>query len=427
MPGLYVEQQTIKTFPTDTVRLKGTASNYVGLKSVTLSCDAWEVVQVYDLSSRKPVVFNYDYQMIVPESASFENAQMDVIVEDIYGQETSKSITMDFLADLVPPAVTPVLLEQISVDFDTESGKGVWSINAGLYDRRGLKQIKVEIPDVSYSETTPLSGMRYDYIKNIEFSSPGNYDATVTVTDMAGNNMVMMTEVIVMLKEDSDPIQNWDGLYLVDSAENPDDYVDGFYKFVQPCYDDAGAVIPYTYQCNFYAPTADTKIYLTSSKTMDGDLIGISPYVSTKLLNKNGYVHPIPVPGAGYYGIWVDLLNGQYSFWEIDPETSATKCSEDIWVSGTGFSAFADWGATAEPMTRDGYRYSQELAVNAGTVQYYFYTAGWARVFRASADCLYWFESARGPCAAPATEYTGPVEMIFDSVLPYGVIKKLTE
>ena len=42
-PGLYVMSDEIETFPGDTVLVSGTASNYVGLESVTLSCEQWGI------------------------------------------------------------------------------------------------------------------------------------------------------------------------------------------------------------------------------------------------------------------------------------------------------------------------------------------------------------------------------------------------
>ena len=421
-PGLYIEQQTIKTFPTDTVRLKGTASNYVGMSSVSLTCKAWGIEQIYDLSSQKPKVFNYDYQMIVPADASFSEVAMDVKVIDINGLQTVKTIAIEELADFIPPTATPVLLEQVAVPYDPTANTGNLALNFSLYDRRGLKSIKTEVSSIGFTDGKTLSGMNDTYSTSVNFTSSGNYEVIVTVTDLAGNNLVMTTEAVVMVEVESDPIQEWTNLFMFVAGENPDDYVDGFYKYMDP-----DAATPYAYKANFYSPAADTKIYLVPTKSMDADMIGVDPNVSTKLMNKNGYVDPIPVPGQGYYGIWVDIQNGTYSFWEIDPSTSATICEEDIWISGTGFSTFADWGATAEAMTRNGYRYTQNLAVNAGTVAYYFYTSGWARIFRADADSYWWYEGAEGSTAAPTTEYTGPVEVTFDSVLPYAVIKKITE
>ena len=71
-PGLYVMSDEIETFPGDTVLVSGTASNYVGLESVTLSCEQWGIHKVYELGGQKPKVFNYNYQLIVPKNASFD-------------------------------------------------------------------------------------------------------------------------------------------------------------------------------------------------------------------------------------------------------------------------------------------------------------------------------------------------------------------
>lgn len=425
-PGLYVEQEVIKTFPTDTLRLKGTASNYVGLNSVVLSCEAWKFEQVYDLSSQTPKVFNYDHQLIVPYDASFQNITLDVTVTDINGLQTVKNISVEELPDFIPPTSTPVLPEQVAVNYDFTTKKGEWTIFANLYDRRGLKSVKLEVPGLSISKTEELSGQKTDWTTTVTFTEMGNYDVAVTVTDLAGNNMVMVAEAVVMTEVEADPVQDWNNLFLSIAGEDPADYVDGFYKYMDKAYAD-GSATPYCYQTTFYAPTADTKVYITPTKSLDADIIGVNPNVSTMILNKAGFVEPIPVPSAGYYGIWVDILNGTFSFWNIDAESSATKCSEDVWISGTGFGTFADWGATPEAMTRDGYRHTQNLEVKAGTVSYYFYTAGWARVFRADVNSYWWFESADGSVAGPSTDYSGPVEVIFDSVLPYGVIKKVTE
>lgn len=421
-PGLYVEQAAISTFPTDTVRVKGTASNYVGISSVVLDCEAWEIKEVYDLSSQKPVVFSYDYQMIVPADAKFTDVKMDVVVTDVNGLETVKTIEFKEQSDFIPPTASPVLPEQMAVPYDPESGQGEITLSFSMYDRRGLKSVKLDVPGISLSETKDLSGMTASYSRKLSFTKSGNYEVTVTVTDLAGNNFVMTGEAVVMIEVESDPIQEWPNLFLFDAAGDPDDYVDGFFKYMDP-----DTSTPYSYMTTFYAPAADMKIYLAPTKSLDADLLGVDPNVSTKLMNKNGYVDPIPVPGQGYYGIWVDVQNGIFSFWEVDPESSATKCAEDVWISGTGFSTFADWGATAEAMTRDGYRHTQKLSIKAGTLAYYFYTSGWARVFRADADSYWWFESADGGTAAPSTDYTGAVEITFDSVVPHAVVKKITE
>ncbi len=53
-PGLYVMSDEIETFPGDTVLVSGTASNYVGLESVTLSCEQWGFIKYMNWAGRSP-------------------------------------------------------------------------------------------------------------------------------------------------------------------------------------------------------------------------------------------------------------------------------------------------------------------------------------------------------------------------------------
>ena len=426
-PGLWVKNSSVKTFPSDTVLVTGTASNYVGISSVAFVCEEWGLEKVYDLSATTPEVFNFDHQLVVPEDATFEAPVLNIVVTDVNGLKTSKDVTINFLADTVLPAAEPVFAEQISVEYDLEAGNGIWKINVELYDRRGLAELILQIPGIELSETIPLTGEKMKYTKDIIFDKAGNYEVSFKVADKADNVLAMNTEVVVMPREDEDPVETWSTMFLFNANESADDYVDGYYKYMDQVYGTDGNVLPYEYQCVFYAPTDDTKLFFAPTQSSSADLLGVSPYVSSKLMNKNGYVLPVKVPGKGYWGVWIDIKNHAYEFWEVNPAEAELKCTEDVWVSGTGFASFADWGSLAEPMTLDGYVYSQNLEVNAGTIQYYFYTANWARVFRASKDRFWWFESASGDCATVITDYSGPVTVSFDTVLPYGTIKKIKE
>lgn len=436
LPGIYLKNSQIETFPTDTMHLAGTISNYVGLGSLTFSCAEWEYEHTYDLSGQKPMVFNYEHMLVVPESATFDAPVLEITATDVNGLQSVKNIPVKYLVDYVAPALSPAIPQQFAVDYDLEAGEGVWEAEFSVYDRRGLKSVTVAIPGIDYSEEITFSEtdkltfedkrMSCRFKESIEFLQQEDYTVTVTAYDLVGNKLELNAQAIVMVPEEEDPVSNWPGLYLVDASEDPDDYVDGYYRYMDVCYDADGNTIPYTYQTTFYAPTDNMSLYIVPAKSMNADIIGVSPRVSSKLLNKRDYAVPIKVPGgAGYYGLYIDMVAHTYEFWEVDPEASSTLCTEDVWISGTGFNEFADWGCLETPMTRDGYRYTQEgLTVKAGFVAYYFYTDNWARVFRASDDSHYWFESAEGTCAKPSTEYEGEVVLTFDSVLPYGTIKK---
>jgi len=318
----------------------------------------------------------------------------------------------------VSPVVTNGLAEQTSIDFDTMEGKAEWHINLNCTDDRSLKSARVQIPDVNVDESVSLNGRSATLDYTATFASVGNYAATITVSDASGNTTSVSTELVVMLAEDEDPVQDYAQMYVVDASEDEDDYIDGYFRYMD-------RVGEYQYQGKFYASTDNAKMYFVPTKSMQGDMFGASPYVSSKLLNKRGYVVPMTIAKKGYYGVWIDLKNHTCSTWEIEIPSDA--CTESLWMSGTGFG-FADWGASDE-MTKTGtYRYEVETTINgnyAGDRQYYFYTSGWARVFRADTAGNWWFESATGSCIIFKTSYDGKVKVSFDTAAPWATIKKV--
>ena len=231
----------------------------------------------------------------------------------------------------------------------------------------------------------------------------------------------METVLVVMPVEEEDPIEDYSQMFIVNAAEDPDDYLDGYYIHMDKTWVN-GAEVPYTYQGEFYAP-AGMELYIVPEESMEGDMFGVSPYVSSKLMNKKGYVKPVPVPGEGYYGLWIDIQNHQYSFWEL--EMPENICTEGLNLSGTGFTGVADWGwaAWAEP-TEGTYTYTFTAPVNSGSVSYYFYTEGWARVFRSDANGYWWEEAAEGAAASFSSDYSGNAVFTLDTVLPYAAVKK---
>ena len=422
LPGLWLEEGIIATFPTDEVSAVGTASNYVGISTISLVCENWAVEHVYDLSSQEPEVFNFDYRFIVPETAEFSDDVMTVTVTDINGLQTSKEIVFEFLPDNEAPAAEPALSEQTSVEFDASSSTGgTWELDLDLYDRRGLGRAVISVPDAAINETVQIQGaMEYRLQKTYKISG-GTYTATVTIYDLAGNRAIMETVLVVMPVEEEDPIEDYSQMFIVNAAEDPDDYLDGYYIHMDKTWVN-GAEVPYTYQGEFYAP-AGMELYIVPEESMEGDMFGVSPYVSSKLMNKKGYVKPVPVPGEGYYGLWIDIQNHQYSFWEL--EMPENICTEGLNLSGTGFTGVADWGwaAWAEP-TEGTYTYTFTAPVNSGSVSYYFYTEGWARVFRSDANGYWWEEAAEGAAASFSSDYSGNAVFTLDTVLPYAAVKK---
>ena len=419
-PGNYVETERIETFPGDTVLVTGQVSNGSRIEQVSLVCEAWNINQVYDRRGYDDYVFGYNFRFAVPEDATF-NQVLTVMAQCENGMSTVREIPITFLPDTQAPTVTSTLNSQVSVDFDTETGKATWNLQMTVADDRELKSAVIAIPSVSYNETIELSGKTGEVERVVEFSSIGNVPVSITLEDAAGNKAVYNVELVVMFAEEEDPIQNYPGMYVVDANENPSDYVDGYYRWMDPVAD-----TQYQYQGKFYAATDNAKILFTPERSLDGDLYGVSPYVSSKLMNKNGYVVPVTIEKAGYYGVFIDLQAHTYSIWELEvPEGSYNG---DLYLSGTGFSFGADWALTPEPMTKVAdYRYEYSTAINessASGYQYYFTNSDWTRVFRGDAEGKWWFESASGACVMFTPDYFGNVVVTCDTAHPWGTIKK---
>lgn len=281
-------------------------------------------------------------------------------------------------------------------------------------DDRRLKSVHISIPVLSYDETVEVSDRSASVKKTVEFTTTGSYPCVITIEDASGNKSVNNIEVMVMLSETENPIQDYPGMYVVDANENPDDYIDGYYRWM----DRKGE---YQYEGKFYATTDNSKIFFTPERNLDGDLYGVSPYVSSKLMNNNGYAVPVTISKAGYYGIWIDLQAHTYSIWSLEIPTGAYNGE-----LGMGYT-FDNW--TTSPLVNmtkvTDYRYNVLLDLTGEyDYQYYFYSSDWLRVFRADAEGKWWFESADGACVTFHTDYSGEVIVTFDTAYPWGTIKK---
>lgn len=416
-PGNYIETERIETFPGDTVSVVGVVSNGSPISSVSLICEAWGINQVYDRTAYKDNVFDYEYQLVVPQDATF-NQTLTVTAKCENGKTTVREIPISFLPDTSAPTVTPAFNAQVGVDFDTEEQNAVWNISFTATDDRRLKLVHISIPALFYDETVELSDCSASVKKAIEFATTGSYPCVITIEDESGNKSVNNIEVMVMLSETEKPIQDYPGMYIVDANENPDNYIDGYYRWM----DRKGE---YQYEGKFYAATDNARIYFTPERSLDGDLYGVSPYVSSKLMNNNGYVVPVAIDKSGYYGISIDLQAHSYSIWPLEVPVGAYTGA--VRLSGTGF-VFGDWGLPAEDMTKiTDYRYEYTTSLvedYSGSYQYYFYSPDWVHVFRADAEGKWWFESAEGSCVTYSTDYAGEVVVTFDTAYPWGTIKK---
>ena len=251
-PGLYVMSDEIETFPGDTVLVSGTASNYVGLESVTLSCEQWGIHKVYELGGQKPKVFNYNYQLIVPKNASFEEHLL-ITIRDVDGRESKKNVLLTYVADMESPVMQTQLPSRIAVDFDAVANKGSWNLNVKFTDDRELKDIRLQIPSMQIDETVKVTGRSGELKRTIDFTT-GEFPVTLMITDAGGNETVVTTTVVVMLAEEEEPFEDYPVMWVVNASEKADDYLDGYYAPMTRKGE-------YQYEGKIYADKANFQIY----------------------------------------------------------------------------------------------------------------------------------------------------------------------
>lgn len=428
-PGLYVEDRHIESFPGDTVLISGQVSNYVGLDSIKIMCQAWGINKVYDLSSQKPTVFEFNYQMPIPNTATFDQ-NVYVSVFDKNGLETKEIVVLSFIPDTECPTSSE-LFTYNSADFDVDLEKGSWTLDLICMDDRELSMVRFEMPGLGIDERIKNVGRSMKLKRTMEFTQTGRYPMTITLTDAANNVTVLNSVIEVIPREDEDPIEDYNQMYVVsDLDEDPADYINGYYRYMK-------RISEYKYRANIYAADSESGFYFVPTQTMDKALYGVSPYTNSKLMNKNGYVKPLRMDAPGYYTITIDLYNHNYA---VTPLDVSNAYQGEMFAGGDGFKSYDNWGRMEHV---NGYIY-QIGADQDGTVtpqwgRYYYFYAGWVnedgsygtdwtRVFRADAEGTEWKEVNGGNGAVIyQSDYNGRVIMTIDTALPWGTLKKVNE
>lgn len=418
-PGLYLEKDTIGTFGGDTPLLSGTASGYTALSAIDFAVPAWEYSHTIDLSAQSATVFNYSFRMEVPADATFPQT-LSVKVSDKSGKTTEKTVSLSFLEDTKAPQ--PDATVNAAVEVVYENAIGHWKADYSFTDDRALAEIRLQIPVLSVDDKAAFTTRSGRFSGEYTFDAVGNYSATLSATDKTGNTWSKDLTLVVMPAEEEDAVDDYPQMYLFDADESEDDYLSGYYHYM---YRDAAMC----YKGQFYASHDNFHLLFAPKAAQDGDLFGASPYIPTKLMNKNGYVIPITIEKKGYYGIYLDLMNHSFTLWDYDIAAAyeGAPYTGELQASGTGFSV-GDWGLSDQMTKVDEHDYlftvQMETVSYSGARDYYFANCtAWDPIFRCDNKGEAWFVGASGPCCQFTTDYVGKVDMFLDTALPWGYIK----
>ncbi len=422
-PGLWSANEMIETFPGDTVTISGQVSNKIGLDRLEINCADWGVNKVYLLKGKQTKSMEYNYQLVVPENATFDT-ELKITVTDTEGSEQKKTIPVTYLPDTQAPKDVSGIAWQVSVDYDTTTGKATYSLKMPVSEDRALKQAVLNIAATGYTETIQLSGREATITKDIVLTSIGTYDLSIELMDADGNTNTVWHQLVVMLAEDEDPVSDYPIMWVVNADETESNYLDGFYApMVRK---DA-----YQYEGKIYADKDGYQLYIVPNKTMTGDIFGASPYVASKLMNKKGYVVPVKIDTKGYYGLWIDTKNHIWKIWKLDTSTAYTGSAS---FAGCGFADWGkdSWGFMSEEMTRTGYRYTYTVKQNGDQSTHNYYAARvsdwmWIMRYWSDANGCGWWEDTSGAGGSTGTyesTYEGNVTVTFDTALMWATVKK---
>ncbi len=417
-PGLYVDHDIIEAFGGKEVRISGQASCYAGFDSFSITCAAWKINDVTDLSGHKPVVWNFDYTLVVPADATFPQ-YLTVTATDVHGTEMKKMLTIRYAPATTAPFVEG-LQPQMAVDYDTVQHQGECTLSATLYGEDRLTSAVVEIPDVDFKQTYDLKAREEKIAWSCMFTKIGSYPMTITVNDNSGNQTVSEHLLIVMIPEKADPVEDYPYLWAFKSNTKESDYIFGFYQYMSRRDD-------YCYDVTVYAETDDTEFMFAPKRETNGARkFGQSPYVEGKVISmqdKPDYVIGYK-PGQGYWGLTVDLRNQIITKWEPD---YAGADKSQLYVS-------ADWNSwTFDAMQAGATPYQQQIDVTIKKGNQYFcfatatdWTHMW-RVWNADGDMAGWWFSEDGAgdgATLPAITEDVQANISFDTAIQWCYIKK---
>ncbi|GHT67891.1 hypothetical protein AGMMS50239_31910 [Bacteroidia bacterium] len=370
-PKLSIEIEAIQTYPGDEILIQGTAGAVNALKSVEIVCEAWNIRKSYDIPDGKLNVLTIDYKFTIPNVSIAEmNQTLRITVVDVDGNISEKEIPISFIADETAPVFSSKPATPAAVDFVSAEGVGNYFLRLTVTDDRALSDLQIAIPDIGYMKDIPLSGKTQDIVESIPFHSLGSFDGTLTLKDKTGNQSIYAITFIT-LNEDGDPISDYPYMYLIDTSDSPANYLHGYYKYM-------ARTDAYKYTTKFYAPVDNTPIAFVPTRILTGDYYGVSPSVTTKLLNKNGYVVPITLVHKGYYEVEIDIQNKSYVITSYTPAPDYTGLLCITGING--------WSLTPNMVNKypdNDYLRTLDVEVVQEPVSLTFTTPAWNPIFRA--------------------------------------------
>ena len=351
--------------------IKGDIKDPDGIRSINLKCPDMYLDKTIDLLEIYGDSLIYDYALNYSYDAPAdwtEDMQMnvDVTVEDVVGNVSSASVLITPDGDYTAPAFTASFPSEITVQLTDP----VLKLSYTATDNKGLKYVKVEIPEMSIEDSIPTGDVK-EYALSREYQLPGeahSYVMTVTLGDQFDNTSVFNSTVTVSA--------DFPKMYLSDVTDESQLNTD---LFGVPMLIDHPE--EFVFVAHYYNYEPGREIWFIPQKTgFDPVRFGLDPSTG-KITNDPDKAQAIVLDEVAYYEINFNTQTGEYSCATYEPEDDYFPQGQifnengidqpyELSLAGAGLPGVGNW-STSDPylLTLDAnnpYHFYAEMDLTAG-------------------------------------------------------------
>lgn len=352
--------------------ISGNIKDADGIRSINIKCEEMYLDKTIDLVEIYGDSLIYDYELNYSYDAPdewTEDMQMnvDITVKDVVGNVSSTTLLVTPDGDYTAPAFTASFPSEITVQLTDP----VLKLSYTVTDNKGLKYVKVEIPEMSIEDSIPTGDVK-EYALSREYQLPGeahSYAMTVTLGDQFDNTSVFNSTVTVSA--------DFPKMYLSDVTDESQLNTD---LFGVPMLIDHPE--EFVFEAHYYNYEPGREIWFIPQKTgFDPIRFGLDPSTG-KITNDPDKAQAIVLDEVAYYEIKFNTQTGEYSCATYEPEDDYFPQGQifnengidqpyELSLAGAGLPGVDSW-STSNPylLTLDAnnpYHFYAEMDLTAGT------------------------------------------------------------
>lgn len=374
-PVLTLATDHIQTEPGRQFTIEGAVKDADGIRSITLESGGMNLDKTIDLLEIYKDSLLHDYNLSYSYTAASDwtdqsSFPVKVTVEDVVGNTTEGTVTVSADGDFTAPAFALAPSSNITVLIQ----KPQMNLACTVTDNKGLKYVKVSIPDMNINDSIPTGNVtEYKLAKSYNFpTDKRDYAMTVTVGDNFGNKATAESTISVTEMPD------YKKMYLFDFADESALTSDLY--GVPMLIERTGA---YQYRARYYNQKAGTMVRFVPQKTsLEPICFGIDPANDKVLVNDPVNAKPITLDKVGYYEITFNTISGEYHVGTYTPTSepfpqgqtfteNGVEQKYELSLAGSGLPGVGNW-STSDPLVltpdaNNKYLFYAEMNLTAGT------------------------------------------------------------